>query len=180
MNKQSKAAYLAGFMDGEGCFSIVKTYQIKRLVDGSKSKSKSIRYHLHVKIANTNKDVLNWIVINFGGQISMKQSHAGWRTRYDLTITGNGAMEKFILSILPYLIVKRNQALVALNFVRLHGQEVPEERARLRQEMLQLNNSSQPHSKSQTTNTPDTSKEVKIESDLMGDHESAPVVTQTA
>ena len=176
MTKQSKAAYLAGFMDGEGCFSIVKTYQIKRHVDGSKIRG--IRYHLHIKIANTNKAVLDWIVLHFGGQVSTKMAQGSWKTRYDLTITGNGSMERFILSILPYLIVKRKQALVALDFVRLHRQEVPKERELLRQEMLRLNNSSQSHSESQTTNTPDTEVPVKIESDLMGDHESVPAVMQ--
>jgi hypothetical protein len=151
MSSQSNAAYLAGFMDGEGSFSIVKTYQIKKRVDGSKVKG--IRYHLHVKITNTNKQVLDWIVEHFGGQLSNKKQVCDWKPKWDLTITGNGKMESFILAILPYLIVKKQQAQVALDFARLHGQDVPEERDRLRHIMLALNNSSQPHSKSPTTNT---------------------------
>jgi hypothetical protein len=60
----------------------------------------------------------------------------------------------------------------------LHGQDVPEERDRLRQIMLQLNNSSQCHSKSVTTNTPNMDESVlKIESELTGDCESEPAVT---
>jgi hypothetical protein len=165
MNTQSKAAYLAGFMDGEGSFSIVKTYQIKRHVDGTKVKN--IRYHMHIKISNTNEAVLKWIVKHFGGQISSKKLIKHWKPRWDLTITGNKNMEKYILSILPYLIIKREQALVALSFVRLHGKEVPEERAKLRDKMLALNNSSQPHSKSQTTNTLNSPENgQKIESEL--------------
>ena len=175
MSAQSNAAYLAGFMDGEGSFSVVKTYQIKRRVDGSKIKS--IRYHLHVKIANTNREVLQWIAYRFGGQISVKKPRENWKQRYDLTITGNQCTEKFILTILPYLIVKRRQAQVALDFARLHGRDVPEERDRLRHIMLDLNNSSQSHSKSPTTNTP-RAFEAKIESELHGDMQSTPDVNQ--
>jgi hypothetical protein len=176
MSAQSNAAYLAGFMDGEGSFSIVKTYQIKQRVDGSKVKN--IRYHLHVKITNTNKTVLDWIVEHFGGQLSNKKQVREWKPKWDLTITGNASMERFILAIMPYLIVKKKQAQTALDFARLHGQDVPEERDRLRQIMLQLNNSSQCHSKSVTTNTPNMDESVlKIESELTGDCESEPAVT---
>lgn len=168
MTTNAKAAYLAGFMDGEGSFSIVKTYQIKRLKDGTKSKN--IRYHLHIKITNTSLKVLEWISKNFGGQIGVKKNWPeNWKQRYDLTITGNKNMESFILSLLPYLIIKREQALVALEFARLHGQECPEKRNELRQKMLKLNDSSQPHSDPLTTNTLDASSEVKIESELLGD-----------
>jgi len=159
MPTQTDAAYLAGFMDGEGSFSIVKTYQIKQRVDGSKSKN--IRYHLHVKITNTNKAILDWIVNHFGGRLSDKKQVKDWKPKWDLTVTGNGNMEKFILSILPYLKIKREQALIALSFVRLHGQEKPEDRNRLRQKMLALNNSSQSHSKPLETNTPNTSESLK-------------------
>lgn len=171
MSPQSRAAYLAGFMDGEGSFSIVKTYQINERKDGSKHKC--IRYHLHIKIANTNLPVLEWIVLHFGGQISAKKDWSPkWKKRYDWTLTGHSRMEVMILALLPYLLIKREQALVALEFARLNGQECPEERSRLRDKMLLLNNSSQPHSESLTTNMQDTEETVKIESELTGDRES--------
>ena len=177
MTPQSKAAYLAGFMDGEGSFSIVKTYQITKRVDGTKHKG--IRYHLHIKIANTDLNVLKWISHNFGGQVSIKKDwNPKWKTRYDWTLTGYGNMEKFILAILPYLLIKRKQALVALEFARLSGQECPESRDVLRNKMLALNNSKQPHSESLTTNTQNTVTSVKIESELIGDYESALGVIQ--
>jgi len=183
-------------MDGEGSFSIVKTYQVVKAVDGTKSKK--IRYHLHVKIANTNLPVLQWIVENFGGVVYTKKNwNSKWKQRYDWTMTKNSRIEVFILGILPYLQIKKEQAQVALDFSRLHGQEVPEERDRLRHIMLQLNDSSQPHSESLETNTQDTLKgstehifgcacgfcklgftNVKIEPELAGDSESVPVVTQ--
>ena len=184
MTLQSKLAYLAGFMDGEGSFSIVKTYQIVKAVDGTKSKK--IRYHLHIKIANTNLPVLQWIVENFGGVVYTKKNwNPKWKQRYDWTLTKNSRIEVFILGILPYLQIKKEQAQIALDFSRLHGQEVPEERNRLRLLMLRLNDSSQPHSESLETNTsnivtkppePEGFDDIKIESELMGDHESAPDV----
>jgi hypothetical protein len=180
MSPQSRAAYLAGFMDGEGSFSIVKTHQITKRKDGTKHKG--VRYHLHIKIANTNLAVLKWIVEHFGGQISKKKDWSPkWKPRYDWTLTGYGRMEAVILSILPYLQIKREQSLVALEFARLNGQEVPEKRNELRNKMLILNDSKQPHSESLTTNTQDTENDsVKIESELIGDYESALGVTQAA
>jgi hypothetical protein len=89
-------------------------------------------------------------------------------------------MENFILSILPYLKVKRAQAMVALDFVRLHGQEVPEKREKLRHQMLVLNNSGKSkdfNSKSVETITQDVSDDTMIESVLIGDNESTPVGT---
>ncbi len=164
MSKQTNAAYLAGFMDGEGTFSIVKTHQIRRHVDGTKVKN--VRYHLHVKITNTDKKVLDWIVEHFGGQLSERKRIEGEKRKWELTISGNSSMEKFILSILPYLKVKILQAMVALDFVRLHGQEVPEERDKLRYQMLKLNNSGKSrdfNSKSVETITQDVSKDTMID-----------------
>lgn len=180
MSPQSRAAYMAGFMDGEGCFSIVKAHSITKRADGSKKRG--VRFHLHIKITNTNLAVLEWIVTHFGGQISSKKTwsnHPTWKDRYEWTLTGYGRMEKVILSILPYLIIKREQALVALEFARLNGQECPEKRSVLRDKMLALNNSQQPHSKSVTTNMQDTPS-VKIESELTGDCESELGVIQVS
>ena len=126
------------------------------------------------------KDVLKWVVEHFGGQISVKKNwNTKWKQRYDWTLTGYNSMEKFILAILPYLIIKRQQAFVALEFARLNGQEVPEKRNELRNKMLILNNSSQPHSESLTTNTSGTElhDSVKRESDLVGDNKSTTMVT---
>jgi len=178
MSKQTNAAYLAGFMDGEGTFSIVKTHQVRQHVDGSKFKG--IRYHMHVKITNTDKKVLDWIVKHFGGQLSERKRVEGEKRKWELTISGNHSMENFILSILPYLKVKRAQAMVALDFVRLHGQEVPEKREKLRHQMLVLNNSGKSkdfNSKSVETITQDVSEDTMIESVLIGDSESTPVGT---
>ena len=177
MSKQTDAAYLAGFMDGEGTFSIVKTYEHRRHVDGTKVKN--IRYHLHVKITNTNKKVLDWIVEHFGGQLAERKRVMTEKRKWELSITSNRAMERFILSIMPYLIVKREQAAVALSFVRLHGQDVPSERARLRQIMLTLNDSRKSrdfNSKPLETNT-SSGYMPMIESVLVGDSESERAVT---
>jgi hypothetical protein len=173
MNEQSKAAYVAGFMDGEGSFSIVKTYEIKKRKDGTKNKR--ILYHIKVTIANTNKKVLDWISSNFGGTVYEKKSHnSKWKTRYDWFITKHSDREKFILAVLPYLQIKREQALVALEFERLNGQECLEKRAALRDKMLKLNNSSQPHFGSPETNTLNNPQNgLKIESELTGDCKSA-------
>jgi hypothetical protein len=176
MSKQSDAAYLAGFMDGEGSISIVKTYGIKRHVNGDKVKN--IRFHLHMKIANTNRGVLDWICGKFGGQVyAKKECSSQWKPRFDWVLIGNKNMERVLLAILPYLHIKHRQALIALEFVRLHGQEMPEIRASLREKMLTLNNSGQSRPETPTTNMPNTLSRVKIESELDGDIKSVPMVT---
>jgi uncharacterized protein (DUF2225 family) len=94
---------------------------------------------------------------------------------YKWTLNSNESREKLLLAILPYLLEKREQAKLLLKFVRLHRVENPELREKLYQEMKLLH-----YQKSLTTNTSSASEpsEVKIESDLMGDYESAPDVNQ--
>ena len=75
-------------------------------------------------------------------------------------------------------IIKKRQADVALEFVSLFGQHNPERRQELREMMLELNKVGSPETN--TLGVPSGNDGIKIESDLIGDYESAPVVTLTA
>jgi len=164
MTKQSKCAYLAGLLDGEGSFSIIKT---------------GGRYQLHIKIATTTPQMLRWVVKHFGGTIYTKKPFVvNWRTRYDWQCPSGKATEPLLLSVLPYLTVKKQQANTALKYVRLNGAPCPSVREELHQEMMKLNSSR--FANRPTTNTPDAPKGVKIESELHGDMQSAPAVTLEA
>jgi len=179
MTFQSRCAYMAGLMDGEGSFSIVKTSAKSKSKKPEKFGKRNIRYHLHIKIANTSLAMLEWVTANFGGQISIKKKwKANWKKRYDWVMTSNSKMEKFSLNVLPYLIVKAEQAKIAIEFCRLHGQVNPQERIRLRNIMLGLNDSCQPHSDSLETNTPNCPENGQMtESELRGDSQSDLTVT---
>ena len=149
MTKQSKFSYLAGFMDGEGSFSIVKTFSVQRKRDGSKQKY--VTYKCMVSVCNTHKGVMDWIAETFGGKVltgNNENRNPKYKTRYAWFRTSHEDIEKFTLGILPYLIVKRKQALVALEFCKTYqterigtalGPEVNEKRDELRREMMRLN-----------------------------------------
>ena len=149
MTKQSKFSYLAGFMDGEGSFSIVKTFSVQWKRDGSKHKY--VTYKCMVSVTNTHKGVMDWIAKTFGGKVltgNNENRNPKYKTRYSWFRTSHEDIEKFTLGILPYLIVKRNQALIALEFCKTYqadrigtalGPEVNEKRDELRSEMMRLN-----------------------------------------
>jgi len=138
-------------------------------------------------VANTSEVLIKWLVGKFGGKYrigvneSSKQAKA-WGSKnkirpcYRWTMEGYRNQEQFLLAVLPYLVIKREQAKVALEWTRMIQVKNPAKRLELHQRMIALN------AKSPTTNTPTASTEAKIESDLMGNrhHESAPVVTQAA
>ena len=168
-------SYLAGMFDGEGTFSI---YHHKgQSSTGKPYDSTAIR----IEITNTNLGLMEWLVQHFGGQYyhhrraSLKHKIAyGWRPK------GRTNSEQLLLAILPYLVIKKEQANIALQYIRLpHNNGFDETLAAKRKELLEKMQTLNKRGSSLTTNTQETSEnEVKIESELIGDDESVPVVTQ--
>jgi hypothetical protein len=183
MTKTSKAAYCAAMLDGEGHISINA-----HLVP-NKQGGKYWLIDCKVGISNTSVPLMEWLVSNFGGKYyDGKQGHN--KICYRWYLDGYENMEKFILSMLPYMIIKREQAKIALEFVRMRGQKNPVKRMELSKRCTALNKGISP-----TTNTlnslPNCTvlacgpsfnpnlKEMKIESDLHGDmQESSVTLTQ--
>lgn len=181
MPSQTEAAYMAGIMDGEGTFSITKGRQNRIYKNGERSQKPY--YALHINAYNTNKKLLDWVVENIGGTFYTHKDNPkkpNWKSRHMVFFSNRENMEALINLILPYLVIKKEQALVALRFLSLHGLPRPQEREELRREMLRLNDSWQrpKYSKSVTTNTPNISLDMKIESELCGDVQSGPGVIQ--
>lgn len=165
MTKQSKCAYLAGLMDGEGSFSIIKT------ADGN--------FQLHVKIASTTPEMLRWVVKHFGGTIYRKKAtNPKWRDRFDWHCPTGKKTGLTLLSVIPYLTVKKRQAKLALEYVRLNGAPCPSVREEMHQAMMQLNAR---FSNRPTTNMSDGPESgPKIEPELHGDMQSAQPVMAAA
>lgn len=161
--------YVAGILDGEGSLSIHKANS-----PGNNS------YRVQIVIYGTSIKLMKWLLGNFGGTFYSRDNNpSGWgktshRRIHKWNLSGRKNKENFLLGVLPYLIIKDEQAKVALEFVRLGNSQVPEIRKRLEEKMKFLNRGGS----SLTTNTSNSSPEEKIESELMGDHESEPVVTQ--
>lgn len=100
-------AYMAGFFDGEGWIYIVKTkpYKLRRMI--------SNRYYLYVGIGNTNQEIIEWIKDRVGGNILSEVGKNGLMYRWHLaSIKAKDFLEK----ILPYLKIKKPQAILAIDF----------------------------------------------------------------
>ena len=101
--KETDIAYLAGIIDGEGCISM---YQI------SNGHGKSVMCGLW--IANTDKNLMDWLVENLGGSLNTRTSKKPqWKTSWVWAVYSQN-MEDVLIRVLPYLKVKHTQAELAL------------------------------------------------------------------
>lgn len=102
------ASYLAGFIDGEGYFGI---YPVSR--EGRKT------YYIScVKVANTNKEIIEWMHNSFGGFFHTRHFANNCKTAYTWTLT-DARVVPFIEKIIPYLKIKRPQAELVLKREKL-------------------------------------------------------------
>lgn len=109
--RETEIAYLAGFFDGEGCIQINKVG-----TELAKRYNKNGRYYLMVSVNQVNPAPLEILQKSYNGTIgphaektSTKRKTWVWR------VQGKHA-DKFLEDILPYLLVKKEEALVALQF----------------------------------------------------------------
>lgn len=97
--------YLAGFVDGRGCFFIGNFVTVAR--PGAKSYQ---HYHTLLKISNNNFEVLEWLHQTFGGSIDKRMKKQRLRKNevptFSLEFTGNRLTE-ICYELLPYLFVKK-------------------------------------------------------------------------
>lgn len=95
------AAYLAGFIDGEGSIMLVA-----RTTGGA---------HLRVTIANTDRPILDWVadVTGVGQTYLQRDATEKHKAGYAWRVAGDGA-ESLLLQIRPFLRIKARQADLAL------------------------------------------------------------------
>lgn len=141
---KEELAYIAGFIDGEGSFSICKTKSTPRkMADGSKKIY--VVYKLVVDVTNTNRTVLDLIHNMFGGGVypgNQKKRNPRYLPRFAWRCNNTEERERFIEAILPYLRMKRKQAKLALKFSRMYKQEgLHKKREEMRKQMQTLNHS---------------------------------------
>ena len=105
--KKTDLAYIAGLIDGEGCISIVKK---KDLIHGSSN------YDLRVSVNMTSEYLIQYLHFAFGGfWRERKKIEERHKQQWMWAVSGPKASE-FLLTILPYLIIKKPQAELALRF----------------------------------------------------------------
>lgn len=100
-------AYAAGVLDADGNIAIVKRQKWSKRHD---------KYHVQIRLGMCDKEVPEWFKNHFGGSISIRHRHTPkWRDLYTWLISHKSTL-KFLKSIEPYLIVKKAQAQLAVEF----------------------------------------------------------------
>jgi len=114
-------AYVAGFIDGEGCIRVTN--------DSS----------LLVTVSNTYLPILLNLKDRYGGSVGLqKGAHGNCRPAYHWDICGDRAAD-FLWTIGPYLIEKRDQAYLALEFHNIPRPRTKSERgAKIIQQLKKL------------------------------------------
>lgn len=116
----SLLGYIAGFIDGEGSIGFHMTKYASK-----NRKTKQIRPYL--SIANTNLNILKFIkgYLAVGGSTYQVADATRWRECYSLRIEGLIRLKKVLQLLAPYLILKKKQAELTLEFaesrLRLYG-----------------------------------------------------------
>lgn len=91
-------AYFAGIIDGEGCISLTPN---KRGV-----------WNAVVIVASTFRSMLEWIEENYGGGIHFHKRGGNRKHLWDWRVSSKEDISNIIDKVLPFLIIKREQALL--------------------------------------------------------------------
>ena len=108
--------YVAGLLDAEGTIYVA--------VD--KRPNGIIGISLQIIITNTDLRIMKWLVSNFGGKFYRKKNQRGYSTInspdiYFWYVFGKANQEAFLLGILTHLRAKKQECVLALEFVRMSG-----------------------------------------------------------
>ena len=128
-------AYLAGIIDGEGSIGID---------NHGGHRTPSVR----ITITNSNLNLLAELKALWGGNLtSRRKRKVGWKETSDLIFGGSLATTKILEAVQPYLIAKKEQCAIALEFNSTVSssntggmpEDISEYRQELRKKMLILN-----------------------------------------
>lgn len=106
--KAEDIAYCAGLFDGEGCVHIARIH----------TKKKNLTFQLNCKVSINHLFALELFRFFFGGSIRKEkqdESHNKSGLLHSWSIFGDGAVN-FLTHIMPYLLIKKPQAELALQF----------------------------------------------------------------
>lgn len=106
-------AYLAGLIDGEGSFVIQKT-SVDKIAKSSKCISP--KYLAYFCIGMVDKEPLDLIQETIGAGKVYEERVPDRRSLWRIRFAGRLSLMPFVRNLLPYLIVKKKQALLMLDF----------------------------------------------------------------
>lgn len=105
MTYKEKLIYLAGILDGEGCLRPTKDNRGKR------------RYRKpRCEISNTSKNLIDWLYKNFDGHCYPVKKEGNRKLQYRWDLRHN-EMRRILPRVLPYLRIKKKDALKSLKFL---------------------------------------------------------------
>jgi hypothetical protein len=146
MRERTKA-YVAGLMDAEGCFSIYKP---------TPKNGKATPYQPRIVMSSVELPLVKWLVETFGGFYTAHRPAKG-QVWYQWNINGRSAAPTFLTNILPYLRIKKEEALVLQEFYNLGDKQNPSKRKELMDKIRGMKNR-----ECVTTDTLDGSVENKL------------------
>lgn len=104
MDKKELYAYTAGLIDGEGYISLLPV-------------QKSKGYCAVVKVTSTDKFMAKFLHENFGGHIAKPRNHPyPMKPSINWTLRNRNNVNTFLRKIYPYLLVKKAQADVVIEY----------------------------------------------------------------
>jgi hypothetical protein len=129
--------YMASMIDGEGSLNIE--------IQSPRENRKYYYYSLRLIVINTNKDLMDWLVKTFGGKYSERKKIEKRKVCYRWAKCSREAAE-ILEACIPYMIVKKHQAQLFIEFMNTMGitgwnvsAETREHRQFLYEKMRKLN-----------------------------------------
>ena len=99
---ETELAYLAGILDGEGTFTVYKT---------------TAAYSALIAVASTSRELIDWLVVRFGGSISETPAPAGNRSAsWQWQLREKAYIVALLPTVIPFLLIKRLHAQLFLKY----------------------------------------------------------------
>lgn len=111
--KNYTKAYMAGVIDGDGHLGITK----------------HPRFSPAIQFVNESLSMMKWAVLHFGGTFKIEPIPSG-KDFYRWILYGKQAQKQFIQDIHPYLLIKKSQAEILLEFLNIDSSDYDPERRR--------------------------------------------------
>lgn len=103
---ETEAAYLAAIIDGEGTMGL---YKDKR----------QLRPHASLSVTNTSWSLIEWLATKIEGTTSKySQRRPNDKDRWQFVVTGKASILRVLQLTMPYLVIKRRQAELLIEFLR--------------------------------------------------------------
>ncbi len=107
MSDGEMKAYIAGLIDGEGSICITRKGLLNR-----------VQYLAMISIQMCDREGIDFVASRYGGKVYLYQPPGENRqVTYSWKLSKNPVVKQLLYDILPYLMIKRTQAILLLEYV---------------------------------------------------------------